>query len=160
MTIPSRLQTYLDARGVQYEVCAHHHSSTSAQTARSAHVPAHELAKAVLVEDDEGGCLMVVLPADRKLRLGELSRVLGRRNLRLAEEDRIVGLFAGCDPGAVPSLGMPWGVETLVDEQLEAAPTVYVECGDHECLLRLSHEQFHALMGASLHGEFSSELVH
>lgn len=159
MTIPSRLSTYLEERGVRYEVCDHLHSHTSAQSARTANVPAHELAKSVIVEDDDG-CLMAVLPADRKVRLGELSRLLGRKNLRLAEESRVAELFGDCERGAVPALGMAWGVETVVDDELESSPTVYIEGGDHERLLRLSHDQFHALMATARHGQFCAEPMH
>lgn len=158
MTIPSRLSTYLEERGVRYEICDHLHSHTSAQSARTANVPAHELAKSVIVEDDDG-CVMAVLPADRKVRLGELSRMLGRKNLRLADEDRIANLFTDCERGAVPALGMPWGVETIVDDELESSPTVYIEGGDHERLLRLSHEQFHALMLTARHGQFGAQAL-
>ena len=159
MTIPSRLSSYLAQRGANYEVCAHRHSRTSAETARTAHVSPHELAKSVIVEDDTG-CVMAVLPADRKLRLGELSRMLGRKNLRLADERRIAELFTDCDLGAVPAVGMAWGVETVVDDELESCSTVYVEGGDHERLLRLSHDQFHALMLAARHGRFCVEPMH
>ena len=159
MSIPSRLSSYLEQRGLLYEVCTHQHSRTSAQTARTANVPAHELAKPVIVEDD-AGCVMAVVPADRKLRLGELSRLLGRKQLRLADEDRIAGLFTDCERGAVPALGMAWGVDTVVDEELESSAMVYVEVGDHERLLRLSHDQFHALMLGARHGQFCAAPVH
>jgi Ala-tRNA(Pro) deacylase len=159
MTIPLRLSSYLEQRGVHYEVCAHQHSRTSAQTARTANVAPHELAKSVIVEDD-AGCVMAVLPADRRILLGELSRMLGRKRLRLADEDRIAELFSDCDRGAVPALGMAWGVETVVDDELESSPRVYIEAGDHERLLRLSHEQFHALMVTARHGQFCAEATH
>lgn len=154
MTIPARLRSYLDERGARYEVCLHPHSRTSAQTARTAHVPPHQLAKAVVVEDDDG-CLMAVLPADRMVQLGELSRLLGRERLRLADRRRVDELFDDCDPGTVPTLGMVWGLETVVDDELEANPAVYIECGDHERLLQLSHEQFHALMSQARHAQFA-----
>lgn len=159
MTIPSRLSSYLDQRGARYEVCPHPYSRSSAQSAHSANVPPRELAKSVLCEDD-AGCVLAVLPADRKLSLGELSRLLGRRHLRLADEDRVAALFTDCDRGAVPALGMAWGLETVVDDELEASPTVYMEGGDHERLLRMSHEQFHALMLTARHGQFCEEPMH
>jgi Ala-tRNA(Pro) deacylase len=137
MTIPSRLSSYLEQRGARYEVYAHQRSRSSAQTARTANVAPHELAKSVIVEDDDG-CVMAVLPADRNVRLGELGRMLGRKHLRLADEGRIAELFADCDRGAVPAFGMAWGLETVVDDELESMPIVYVEAGDHERLLRMS----------------------
>ncbi|HMO45156.1 MAG TPA: YbaK/EbsC family protein [Rubrivivax sp.] len=159
MSIPSRLSIYLEQRGVPYEVCAHRHSHTSAQSARSARVAAHELAKSVIVEDD-AGCVMAVVPADRRVRLGALSQMLGREHLRLADEPRIAELFGDCELGAVPALGMAWDVETVVDDQLESSARVYIEGGDHERLLCLSHAQFHALMSSARHGQFCAAPAH
>ena len=159
MSIPLRLSAYLEQRGVHYEVCAHQHSRTSAQTARTANVAPHDLAKSVIVEDD-AGCVMAVVPADRRVKLGELSRMLGRKHLRLADEQRIAELFTDCERGAVPALGMAWNIETVVDDELETRTTVYVEGGDHERLLRLTHDQFHALMATVRHGQFCAELAH
>ena len=153
MSIPVRLSSYLDQRGARYEICMHKHSRSSAETARTAQVPPHQLAKSVLVEDDTG-CLMAVVPANRDVLLGQLSRLLDRKHLRLADENLIASLFADCDRGAVPALGMAWGVETVVDDELEASEVVYVESGDHERLLRLSNDQFHELMLAARHGHF------
>ena len=159
MSIPMRLTSYLGARGARYEVCLHEHSRCSAETARTAHVPSHQLAKSVIVEDD-AGCVMAVVPADRNVLLGQLSRLLARKPLRLADEARIAAIFADCDRGAVPALGMAWGVETIVDDALETTPVVYVEAGDHERLLRLSHDQFHELMLAARHGRFCGTRIH
>ena len=159
MSIPLRLSSYLVQRGVHYEVCAHRHSRTSVQTARTANVAPHDLAKSVIVEDD-AGCVMAVVPADREVKLGELSRMLGRKYLRLADEQRIIELFSDCERGAVPALGMAWNVETVVDDELEAGTTVCIECADHERLLHLSHDQFDALVTTVWHGQFCADLAH
>ncbi len=156
MTIPSRLQTYLEQRDARYEVCTHPHSRTSAQTARTAHVPPHQLAKTVVVEDDAGCLTMAVLPSDRRVKLADLSRLLGAKDLHLADRSRVDAMFGDCDPGAVPTFGMAWGVDTVVDDELEAGPSVYIECGEHERLLQMSHEQFHALMQDARHGQFGA----
>ena len=60
MSIPSRLSSYLEQRGARYEVCAHQPSRTSAQSARTANVPPHELAKSV-IRATMNGC-EIVLP--------------------------------------------------------------------------------------------------
>jgi len=156
MSIPLRLSSYLQQCGARYEVCEHAHSRSSAQTARTAHVPPHQLAKSVIVEDD-AGCLMAVLPADRSVKLGLLSRMLDRKGLRLADENRIAALFADCDRGAVPAVGMAWGIDTVVDDELGSGDVVYIECGDHEGLLRMSRDQFRDLMRAARHGRFCGD---
>ena len=153
MSIPSRLTSYLEQCGAKYEVSEHRFSRCSAETARNASVPFKQLAKSVIVEDD-WGCVMAVVPADRTVMLGHLSHQLGRKNLHLADENRISSLFADCDCGAVPPVGMAWGIETIVDDELESCDVVYAEAGDHQHLLRMSHEQFHNLMSAAPHGRF------
>jgi Ala-tRNA(Pro) deacylase len=155
MSIPSTLANYLQQSGAHYDVCAHAHSRTSAETARLAHVPERLLAKSVLLEDDDG-CVMAVIPADSRVRVSALARLLGRTNLRLSDEDTVKRLFTDCDPGAVPPFGMAYGVETAVDEELLARnPDVYVESGDHEQLLHMSRGQFTELMAHARHGHFS-----
>jgi len=153
MSIPTRLSSYLDKSGTRYEISAHKHSRSSVETAHAAHVQPHQLAKSVIVED-EAGCVMAVVPADKVVMLGYLSQLLGRKELRLSDEDRIAALFDDCDRGAVPPLGMAWGLETIVDDELDAADVVYMESGDHVRLLHLSHDEFHALMSQARHGHF------
>lgn len=159
MSIPARLSQYLEQHGAHYALCSHAHSRSSAQSAHSAHIPPHQLAKSVIVEDD-AGCLMAVVPADRQIQLDELSRLLDRRDLHLADESRVAALFSDCDRGAVPALGMAWGLETVVDDELDTVPVVYVEAGDHESLLRLSREQFRELTSIARHGRFCAEAMH
>lgn len=153
MSISNHLSSYLDEHGARYEICTHSYSHSSAETARTANVMPGLLAKSVILEDD-AGCVMAVIPADKTVMVGELARLLGRKELRLADESRIATLFDDCDLGAVPSVGMAWGIETVVDDELEENDVVYVEGGDHERLVRLSHDDFHALMRGQRHGHF------
>lgn len=159
MSVPDRLSSFLLVRDADYDFQPHRHSRGSSDSAHAAHVPPHQLAKAVVLED-EAGCVMAVVPADRYVRLGRVSQLLARQHLRLADESRIAALFPDCERGAVPALGMAWGLETVVDDELENLSVVYIECGDHERLLRLEHRQFHALMRQARHGQFSGLRIH
>ncbi len=159
MSIPSRLSNYLDQRGACYDICAHEPNRSSAETARWAQVLPRQLAKSVILEDDTG-YVMAVVPADKTVMLGHLSQLLGRKELRLSDESRIALLFEDCDRGAVPPVGMAWGIDTIVDDELEANDVVYMEGGDHERLLRMSHHQFHELMSAARHGHFCKRPLH
>jgi Ala-tRNA(Pro) deacylase len=160
MTIPSRLSSYLDQQGARYEVCVHAHSRSSPETARTAHIPPNQLAKSVVLEDDNGDRVLAIVPGDKRVMLGALSRLLDRHDLRLADERSIAELFTDCEAGAVPALGMAWGVETVVDDAFESSEVVYIEAGDHERLLKLSQEQFRALMRDARHGHFCADRVH
>ncbi|HEX2012311.1 MAG TPA: YbaK/EbsC family protein [Roseateles sp.] len=159
MSIPTRLRSYLDQQGARYEISAHDYSRSSAETARSAHVAPHQLAKSVILEDDKG-CVMAVVPADKDVIVDEVADMLGRRELRLAKEDRIATLFDDCERGAIPPVGMAWGLETIVDDELEDNESVYMEGGDHKRLLMMSRAQFQALMGPAQHGRFCRPSLH
>jgi len=154
MSISPTLSNYLKESGARYDLCAHPHSRTSAETARLAHVPERLLAKSVVLEDDDG-VVVAVVPADSRVRLSALARLLGRSGLRLCDEATIREKFTDCDPGAVPAFAMAWGLETAVDDELVRNADVYVECGDHEQLLHMSRGQFSDLMSHARHGHFS-----
>jgi len=160
MSISPTLANYLERCGAQYELCAHAHSRSSAETARLAQVPEHRLAKTVMLEDDDGGVVLAVVPADARVHVGHLARMLGRSSLKLSDEAKIKSMFDDCDPGAMPAFGMAWGVETVVDEDLERNPEIYVEVGDHEQLLRMTRSQFCELMSTARHGQFTKSLIH
>jgi len=159
MSIPERLTNYLDQCGVSYQVRTHEHSQTSAQSARMAHIMLHHLAKPVLLEDDSG-FVMAVIPGDRSVKIGKLARLLGRHELHLADEDRIAALFADCERGALPPLGMAWGIETIIDDELQDSEIVFMEGGDHESLLELSGESFHDLVREARHARICRGTLH
>jgi Ala-tRNA(Pro) deacylase len=157
--ISSRLSRYFDQLGLQYEITEHRLSRSSAQTARVAHVPPRLVAKSVILEDD-GGFVMAVIPADRYVMVGRLASLLGRHALHLSDENRIAAVFGDCDRGAVPPVGMAWGIETVVDDDLVGHEVVYLEGGDHRRLLRMPGEQFAVLMRAARRGRFSKSPLH
>jgi Ala-tRNA(Pro) deacylase len=47
-----------------------------------------------------------------------------------------------------------------VDDSIEAQPEIYMEAGDHETLLHISHAQFARLIGSARRGRFSEKLPH
>ena len=131
MSISVTLSNDLKESDARYELCPHPHSRTSAETARLAHVPERLLAKSVMLEDDDG-CVLAVIPADSRVRVSALARMLGRGRLRLSDESTVQQTFKDCDPGAVPAFGRAFGIDTAVDEEQVRNAEVCVECGDHE----------------------------
>jgi len=154
MTIASTVSNYLRAQDVEYDVLTHPHTATSGESAQAAHVPGSRLAKSVILEDEQG-YLMVVLPSTRQVNMRELHRQLNR-NLVLATENELGGLFTDCEVGALPPIGSAYGVETVVDDAIAEQPDIFFEAGDHEQLIHGSAETFQALLGESVQrGHFS-----
>jgi len=147
---------HLASQRVDYAVVAHPPAWSSQQTAANAHVPGQCLAKSVLLEDDAGYVLAVV-PADSHVDLAQVHHLTNRR-LGLATEYELASLFEDCDLGAIPPLGLLYGLETLVDDRLAEQPDVYFEAGDHEQLIHVSAETFDSLTEGARHSSFCRPL--
>lgn len=157
MTMAHTVQRYLEDHELPYELMIHPRTGCSLRTATVARVSPHRLAKAVMLEDEQGP-LMAVLPADRHVRLGVLRRRLGR-DVGLATERNLSRWFGDCEPGAVPPLGEAYGMRTILDDELEAEPEVFLEAGDHQGLVRLSHDDFMRAMSHAERGHFAKPIL-
>jgi Ala-tRNA(Pro) deacylase len=113
------------------------------------------MAKAVMVRDDRGHA-MVVVRGDQWLHLDALNGDTGR-TFALDEESDLAPLLPDCASGAVPPLGPAYGVETFLDEALTTLAHVYFEAGDHENLVRVSGDDFAALLQGVRRGRYTRE---
>ena len=144
MAIATTLKAYLEDHHVNYDMVEHLHSDTALESAHSAHVPSHQVAKAVVLED-ENGYIVSVLPSTNRLDLEWVNESLGRK-LEMAHEDELANLFQDCAIGAVPALSNAYGLEVIWDEQLTNASEIYIEAGDHENLIHMHGNDFCKLM--------------
>jgi len=71
MAMSSTVKNYLTQQGIDYEVQAHPRTFESSHTDQATHVPGDRLAKAVMLEGDQG-YVMAVIPSTHKLALKEL----------------------------------------------------------------------------------------
>ena len=78
MAIATTLKAYLDDHHVEYDVVHHIHSETALESAHAAHVPGHQVAKAVVLED-ANGYIVSVLPSTNRLDLEWVNESLGRK---------------------------------------------------------------------------------
>ncbi|MBT8129696.1 MAG: YbaK/EbsC family protein [Gammaproteobacteria bacterium] len=153
MVMAITLQHYLDGLGVDYEIVAHPYADNGLDTAQCAHIPPDKLAKSIMLED-EGGYLMAVCPASRRIKLGQLYRETNRR-LEFADETELADMLGDCALGAVPPVGELYGVDVVVDTELFMQPDVYFEAGDHIDLVHVSADNFQKLMSNAEHASFS-----
>ena len=153
MVMAITLQRYLDGLGVDYEVVAHPYAETGLDTAERAHIPPEKLAKSIMLED-EGGYMMAVCPASRRIKLGELYRETNRR-MEFANENELADMLGDCVLGAVPPVGDLYGIDVVVELDLFMQPDIYFEAGDHEDLIHVSADNFQKLMSNAEHASFS-----
>ena len=157
MAIAATIERYLADQGIPYEIVPHPHTEDSLHTAAAAHVPAENIAKAVVLKDEQG-YVVAVLPGTYKLKMGDVHSFTGRRHLELAPEEELARLFGDCELGAVPALAAAYGVEAVWDERLALSGPLYFEGGDHRSLVRVSGSDFHKMMGSANCGKLGEPL--
>ena len=152
MAISSTLKDFLDQHRIVFELIPHPHTGSSMETAEQAHVPGHQLAKAVILKE-ENKYLMVIIPSVEHVDLDVLRQHFGHK-VEMATENELGELFPDCAIGAIPPIGAAWNMDTFLDESLLEDHDVYFEAGDHEDLIRVSGEQFRQLLGNITCGDY------
>jgi Ala-tRNA(Pro) deacylase len=145
MGVAMTLKDYLEGLNLAYEVISHVHAPSAMRTAEAAHVPGDQVAKSVLL-GDEDSYLLAVIPSTYRLELPRLNQ-LTARHLEFIPEDEIEAAFSDCERGAIPPVGQAYGIETVVESDLVRQEAVYFESGDHEHLIKMSGKDFRTLMG-------------
>jgi Ala-tRNA(Pro) deacylase len=153
MPVAERLRRFLQAAGAEFALVRHPPAATARAAARAAHVPEERTAKAVLVGDD-AGYVVAVLPATRRIALDALGAFL-HRDVTLSGEADLSRLFGDCEPGTMPGVGRPYGLPTVVDESLFAAPDLYLESGNRGALVHLRASEFLRLIAGAPRASFT-----
>ncbi|WP_116472816.1 aminoacyl-tRNA deacylase [Zobellella maritima] len=148
------LKQYLDSQQIPYDMVHHAYSEGAAQSAIASHIPLAQMAKAVILENEGGQRMMAVIPAADKVDLQRFNQLV-HGEVRLASEQELIRMFKDCDKGAIPAMGEPFALDTLVDEALLEMADIYLESGDHRDLIHVSGDHFRQLANNWRHGEFS-----
>jgi Ala-tRNA(Pro) deacylase len=157
MSIAPTLERYLAAENIEYDVIPHEPTLSSSRTAEACGISGNCLAKGIVLRRGRSDYMLAVLPASHHILLADLRNELGD-NFQFAKEAEVDPLFPDCAHGAVPAVGQCYGLPVFIDDSLETLPQVYMEAGDHETLIRMSHEHFVHLTAGAQHGRFSEKL--
>ncbi|PAJ74716.1 hypothetical protein CJF42_09145 [Pseudoalteromonas sp. NBT06-2] len=159
MAISRKLQEYLSKQDISFQTVSHFYSNSSIGSAVATSIPPKNIAKAVLLVDHDGHRLMVVLPADQKISMLSINEKLNAR-FELLKENDVFDLFMDCAQGAVPPVGDAFNMSMVCDDSLDLLDNVYIEAGDHETLLRLTHKDFENIMSSSKHLKICKKTIH
>ncbi len=155
MTISPRLQSFMTEHQVDYEVVNHPYSERALDTAHAACVPAKNMAKAVVLQDNDG-YVMAVVPSLNKVMLRWINTKMNRQ-LHLVTEQQLQELFPDCEEGSVPAVGVAYGLHTCWDDELDSVQDLYLEGGSHRELIHLQREQFKKLLQGQPHAAISCD---
>ena len=145
MAILTRLKETLDKAKVPYEIFNHPIAYTSQEIAARQHVSGNEIAKVVMLDVD-GVLVMAVVMGSHKINLDVARTSLGANRVRLATEDEFISHFPGCEIGAMPPFGNLFGINVMVDPELEKDKYIYFNAGNHGQTMRLAYKHFAALV--------------
>ena len=141
----AKLKEYLDENHVKYVTIRHSPAYAAHEIAASAHIPAKEVAKTVILKVD-GRMVMAVLPASHRVNLIDVRDALGAGNVELACEDDFKSIFPGCALGAMPPFGNLYGMDVLVARRLTEDKDIAFNAGTHTELVKLPYNDFERLV--------------
>lgn len=156
MAIAITLQQFFSSQGIEYDSLQHKRTACAARSATTCQVPLKQMAKGVVL-CSRTGYILAVVPASCQVGLDQVGRCI-EQPVSLATEEEIAALFPDCEPGAVPAVGTPYGLWTVLDDRLDDEIDVYFEAGDHRTLVHLSGEEFSRLTRTATHGQISARL--
>lgn len=149
MAIPVPIRDFLHDRHIEFRVVTHPTAYTAQEEAAVTHVPGREWAKTVVCFADNEP-ILAVLPAHYSVDLERLKTLTGASRIRLATESEMVGLYPGCEAGAMPPLGPLYGQRVFVDASLANDLEIVFNAGTHVDAVRMRYDAFVTLTGAAV----------
>lgn len=151
MNMLQRCERHLKQHGIRYVHSIHSAARTARAVASAEPMRAHAFAKVVIYLGAHGNG-MLVLPADYIVDFGEVRRLLGLREVRLASEAELSALFPDCELGAMPPFGNLLDMPVLIDESLAGAEFMAFNAGTHRDVIHMSVADFHILVNPLVAG--------
>ncbi|MFN8634288.1 MAG: YbaK/EbsC family protein [Chloroflexota bacterium] len=145
MNCRERLEAYLRANGVPFEVQHHPLVYTAHEVAASEHVLATQMAKVVMVVAD-GVLAMLVVPSSRKIDEAATAATLDVQEVRLAGEHEFEHAFPDCEVGAMPPFGNLYDIPVYVDRALAEEGRIVFNAGTHTETIACSYVDFERLV--------------
>ncbi|MGD1096178.1 MAG: YbaK/EbsC family protein [Bryobacteraceae bacterium] len=145
MKMMKRCIAYLKKNGIRYSHSIHPPAYTAREVASAERMPAHNLIKTVIYFGDNGYG-MLALPSDYVADFGEVRRLLGLTEIRLATEAEIAALFPDGEVGAMPPFGNWFNMPVLMDESIAGVEFMGFSAGTHRDVIHMSLADYHRLV--------------
>ena len=141
----------LRARGVPYTEHLYRyeeHGGTSV-SARELGVDEHAVVKTLVMEDDSGAPLVVLMPGDREVSTKALARQTGRREIRICKPEA-ANRHSGYQVGGTSPLGTRKRMPVYLERSILDLPLVYVNGGSRGFLVGVAPKDLAALLSPTL----------
>jgi Ala-tRNA(Pro) deacylase len=152
MSVFDRVAALLGSKGVEFTVLRHEPVFTSQEAAAVRKTSLASGAKALICKAD-GGFLMFVMPADRKLESKLVRKAFGLKSLRFASPEEVLEMTS-LAPGSIPPFGQLFGLPTYCDERLAKTANINFNAGDHAISVCMAYADYLRVEGPTL-GQFA-----
>ncbi len=144
MGAPKRLIDCLNENKVEYEILHHAEAVTAQRIAQAEHIKGRHQAKVVMIKSGDQH-FMMVLPADHRIDLDKVEKVIGQA-VSLDKEEDFKSLFPGSMTGAMPPFGNLYGLTTYVDKHLAEQDYIVFEAGTHTDAIIMSYRDYERIV--------------
>ncbi len=129
-----------------YEYVEHGGTAVSAQALG---VSEHEVVKTLVMQDEAGKPLIVLMHGDRKVSTKNLARQAGRKSIEPCRPD-VAQRHSGYQVGGTSPFGTRKPLPVYMERSITRLPTVYINGGRRGLLVRLSTEDLVAVLEPTL----------
>ena len=118
-------------------------------SARELGVDEHAVVKTLVMEDEAGAPLVVLMHGDREVSTKALARQLGKREIRICKPE-VANRHSGYQVGGTSPLGTRKPMPVCLERTILDLPTVYVNGGSRGFLVGLAPRDLAALLSPTL----------
>ena len=130
------LKQLLDKHGVSYQISQHEPVYTSEQAAKVRGVELRTGVKALVLKKKEGGLILGLVAADKRIDLWKLAKIAGTRSLAFATKEEVLRK-TGCEIGSVHPFGNLYGLPTYADSSVLDSDIVNFNAGMHTVSIQM-----------------------
>ena len=143
--------SYLKSKGVaftehNYDYVEH---GGTAVSARALGVPEREVVKTLVMQDELGKPLIVLMHGNRKVSTKNLARQAGRKSIEPCRPD-VAQRHSGYQVGGTSPFGTRKALPVFMERSITRLPAVYINGGRRGLLVRLKTEDLLAVLKPTL----------
>ena len=118
-------------------------------SARELGVEEHAVIKTLVMEDDAGAALVVLMHGDREVSTKALARQLARRSIQICRPD-VASRHSGYLVGGTSPFGTRKAMPTFVERSILELPRIYVNGGSRGFLVGIAPADLVRVLGPTL----------
>jgi Cys-tRNA(Pro) deacylase len=120
----------------------------TAVSARELGVDEHAVVKTLVMEDDAGDPLVVLMHGDREVSTKALARQIGRRSIRICRPE-VANRHSGYQVGGTSPFGTRRAMPVYVERTVLELPRIFVNGGSRGFLVALAPADLAAILSAT-----------